>query len=107
MDKRNSLVLDIADIFKPIIVGRLVLKMGNFLQKQHFENIIKHKEKGIFLDKEGRKIFVSEYDRRIKTIVRVPELKREASLRVIIRNECHKITRHIKKESDYKAFEPW
>ncbi|OYT33604.1 MAG: subtype I-B CRISPR-associated endonuclease Cas1 [Candidatus Aenigmarchaeota archaeon ex4484_52] len=107
MDKRNSLVLDIADIFKPIIVGRLTLKMGNFLKKEHFENIIKHKEKGIFLNQKGRKIFVSEYDKRIKTIIYVPQLKRDASLRAIIRNECYKLIRHLKGEFIYNVFEPW
>ena len=65
----ESLNLDIADIFKPIIVDRVILSLINRQQinaNDHFEEI---PEGGIYLSKEGKKIFIQEFQYKLNSLI--------------------------------------
>ena len=97
-----SLNLDVAEIFKPIIVDRLIFSLINKkqLQANHFA---KHLE-GIYMNDKGKEIFVREYDEKLKTTLKHPTLKRNVSYRYLIRLELYKIEKHITGEKEYI---PW
>ncbi|MGC9004977.1 MAG: type I-B CRISPR-associated endonuclease Cas1b [bacterium] len=97
-----TLNLDVAEVFKPIIVDRLIFYLLNkkMLGPQHFEPALE----GIILNEKGRKIFVSEFEERLKGTVSHPDLGRNVSYRRLIRLELYKIEKHIMGEKEYKPY---
>lgn len=101
--RRFSLNLDVAEIFKPIIVDRLIFSLLNkkMIQKKDFD---KHLD-GILLSETGRRSFISEMDKRLKTTVNHRHLGRSVSYRRLIRLEIYKIQKHILEEKEYKPYQ--
>ena len=100
--RRFSLNLDIAEVFKPIIVDRIIFSLVNkgVLKNKHFIAELG----GIYMNENGRKIFVQEMDERLKQTIRHRKLKRHVSYRTLIRMEAYKIEKHILGDEEYK---PW
>ncbi|UMZ72710.1 type I-B CRISPR-associated endonuclease Cas1b [Natranaerofaba carboxydovora] len=100
--RRFSLNLDVAEIFKPIIVDRLIFSLLNRkqLNKKHFD---KHTN-AILLSEEGRKIFIRELDERLKQTKKHRGLGRNVSNRRLIRLELYKIQKHLLEEKEYKPY---
>ncbi len=103
--RRFSLSLDLAEIFKPLIVDRLIFSMVNHnqIREDHFENNLEF----CHLNEKGRKAFIGQFDEKLKTTVRYPTLKRNVSYRQLIRLECYKLIKHILGEEQYKGFKMW
>ncbi len=104
-DNRLSLIFDIAEIFKPLLGDRLIFKMLN--QNSISINDFEYRDGGCYLNESGRKKFVEAYDKRLEKTIMHRQLKRPVSYRRLIRLECYKIIKHIKKEEDYKPFIIW
>lgn len=100
--RRFTLNLDVAEIFKPIIVDRIIFTLVNkdILKARHFEERLG----GIVLNEKGRDLFVREYDERLKTTIRHRGLGRNVSHRRLIRMELYKIEKHLIGEELYKPF---
>jgi len=100
--RRFSLNLDIAEIFKPIIVDRLIFTLVNkkMVKKTYFE---KHLN-GLVLNEKGRILFVEEIDKRLKATIRHPKLRRNVSYRQLIRLELYKLEKHLMDEVCYQPF---
>jgi len=100
--RRFSLNLDIAEIFKPIIVDRInftLINKGMIKANDFYEEA-----NGIFLKEKGRKIFVEEFDKRMTTTIRHATLKRNVSYRSLIHLEAYKIEKHFLGEKPYEPF---
>ncbi|MBT1248371.1 MULTISPECIES: type I-B CRISPR-associated endonuclease Cas1b [unclassified Thermosipho (in: thermotogales)] len=100
-NKKFSLQLDISEIFKPIIVDKVILYLVNnkIVQKSDFEPT----NGGIYLSKEGKKKFVLELEKRLeKTVEIYPNQK--VSFKTVILHECYKLIRHLKGEENYRGF---
>jgi CRISP-associated protein Cas1 len=97
---RMSLQYDIADIFKPLIVDRMIFSLVNkrIITCDDFD--------GIRLKKDSIKKIVSHYDNRLKKTVRFSDYD-VFSYKFIIRKECYKIINHIEGKQDYKSFKMW
>jgi len=100
--RRFTLNLDIAEIFKPIIIDRLIFTLLNkqMIKKNHFEQ----KLNGTYLKEKGRQIFIEELDKRLKVTIRHPKLKRNVSYRQLIKMELYKIEKHLIGETEYEPF---
>jgi CRISP-associated protein Cas1 len=94
--------LDVAEIFKPIMVDRLIFTLVNkkMITKKDFD---KHME-GILLSEEGRKKFIGELDKRMKTTVNHRHLGKSVSYRRLIRLELYKIQKHLLGEKEYEPY---
>jgi CRISPR-associated protein Cas1 len=101
--RRFSLNLDVAEIFKPIVVDRLIFTLINkkMITKKDFD---KHTE-GITLSEAGRRTFVSELDKRMQTTVNHRHLGKSVSYRRMIRLELYKIQKHILGEKEYQPYQ--
>jgi len=97
--RRFSLNLDISEIFKPIIVDRVIFKLinRNQIDKKHFSTIVG----GIKLNETGKKIFVKEFENTLKTTTYHQRLKRKVSYRTLLRLEAYKLEKHILGMSEY------
>jgi CRISPR-associated protein Cas1 len=100
--RKFSLNLDIAEIFKPIIVDRTIFSLINRdqLSEKHFKGI----ERGIHLNEEGRKIFIIEYEKHLTQTIRHEKLKRNVSFRTLIRHEAYKIIKAVLGMKPYVPF---
>lgn len=100
--RRFSLNLDVAEIFKPIIVDRLIFTLVNkkMLSTKHFEKMTE----GIILNEEGRKLFVSELEKKMQTTVKHRHLGNSVSYRRLIRLELYKLQKHFLGEAVYKPY---
>lgn len=100
-NRYESLNLDLADIFKPIIVDKIIFKLINkkiINDRLHFENI----NGGGYLTGEGKNIVINEFYKKIKDITTIGNNK--MSYEKIIRKEIYKLSNSIMNEEKYKAF---
>lgn len=100
--RRFTLNLDIAEIFKPIIVDRLIFTLigKKMLTKKDFEKDMG----GISLKEKGRKLFVQEFDKRLGSTIAHKDLGRNVSYQRLIRMEAYKLQKHLMEEEKYKPF---
>lgn len=100
--RRFSLNLDVAEIFKPIIIDRFIFTIvgTGMVSGKDFEK----ESGGIVLKDKARKRFVEELDKRLRTTIKHRSVGREVSYRRLIRMEIYKIEKHIMDEKEYKPF---
>lgn len=101
-ERRYSLALDIAEIFKPIIVDRVIFKVLNKkeIQSKHFDK----KLNKCLLNSSGKKIFVKALEDRLQETIQHRTLKRSVSYRHLIKLECYKLAKHLLGLEEYKPF---
>jgi CRISPR-associated protein Cas1 len=104
-ERRFSLVLDFADIFRPLIVEPTVLRLVNTRQMaaEDFEAI----GDGVFLSEAGRKKVLKAFDATLQRTVQHRRLKRHVSYRQLFRLEAYKLVRHLVGDEPYTAFRAW
>lgn len=104
-ERRFSLSLDIAEIFKPLLSDRIIFSLLNKkqIQEKHFDKKINY----CMLTEEGRKIYLREFDERLKTTIKHRKLNKSVSYRQLIRLECYKLIKHILGEKNYEPFKIW
>jgi CRISPR-associated protein Cas1 len=98
--RKFSLNLDVAEIFKPIIVDRVIFTLVNkkIIDSRHF---IKEMN-GIYLNDKGRTEFTKEYDKKLSQTITFQN--RKFSYRRLIRVELYKIEKHLIGEKEYIPF---
>jgi len=100
--RRFTLNLDIAEIFKPIIVDRVIFTLVS--KKMLDKNDFVKEMGGIVMKEKGRKTFIEQFDRRLKTTIKHRKLGREVSYRRLIRMELYKLQKHFMGEEDYQPY---
>jgi len=97
-----SLNLDLAEVFKPIIVDRVIFSLinkGLIKENQHFEEEIGK----TYLNRMGRKIFVKHFEEKLATTFKHKRLGK-VSYKRLLRLECYKLYKHLLGEESYKPF---
>ena len=104
-ERRYSLCLDISEIFKPIIVDRVIFKVLNKkeLQEKHFDKKLNR----CILNEEGKKIFVRNFEDKLNETIQHRTLNRSVSYRHLIKLECYKLSKHLLGIEEYKPFKMW
>jgi len=97
--------LDLAEVFKPILVDRLIFKLLNQkqLQAKHFDQ----KVDACYLKENGRKIFMRAWDEKLKETIKHRSLNKKVSYKHLVKLECYKLAKHILGIETYKAFKIW
>lgn len=103
--RRFSLALDLAEIFKPLLVDRVIFKLLNkkMLNKSHFEA----KMGGVYLKDTGRKLFVTAFEERLGETINHRTLARNVSYKHLVKLEAYKLVKHILEIEQYKPFKMW
>jgi len=104
-ERRYSLALDIAEIFKPILVDRTIFKLLN--RKEIKASDFDQKVNQIVLKDTARKTFVASFEERLNETIQHRTLKRQVSYKHLIKLECYKLIKHIMKIETYKPFKIW
>ncbi len=100
--RRYSLALDLAEIFKPILVDRVIFKVLNKkeIQAKDFDE----KVNGVILKPGAKKTFVQSYDERLKETFKHRSLGKNVSYKHLIKLECYKLSKDILGIDTYKPF---
>lgn len=104
-EKRFSLSLDISEIFKPIIVDRMIFTVLN--RREITEKDFDKESNFLYLKESSQKRIIGKYDDRLKTTIRHRELGRNVLYQYLMRLEAYKLIKHIIGEKEYKAFRMW
>jgi len=104
-ERRFSLSLDVAEIFKPLLVDRVLFKVLNkrMIQSNHFEV----KLNSVVLKEAGRKIFVQAFEDRLNETIKHRTLSRSVSYKHLIKLECYKLQKHLLGMEEYLPFKMW
>lgn len=98
--RKFSLNLDVAEVFKPVIVDRVIFTLVN--KKMIDESSLEKEIGGIYLTERGRRIFVEEFDRKMNQVISLQ--RRRVSYQRLIRLELYKIEKHLMGEKEYQPF---
>ena len=100
--RRFALNLDVAEVFKPVLVDRLVLSLvqKGQIRAKHFEEALG----GLYLTEAGRQIFLESWEKRLQTTIHHRRLRRNVSYRRLIRLELYKLEKHLLGEQEYRPF---
>lgn len=105
-ERRFSLCLDIAEIFKPIIGDRLIFSMLN--KKQITEKDFEKNLNYLYIKDKARKEITKEIDKRLQTTVKHKTLGREVTYEYLIRLEIYKLIKYILGDAEkYEGFKMW
>ena len=104
-ERRFSLCLDIAEIFKPIIADRLIFSMLN--KKQITEKNFEDGLNFTYIKDKARKEITREIDLRLQTKIKHKKLGREVSYEYLMRLEVYKLIKHLLEDEKYEGFKMW
>jgi len=104
-ERRFSLALDISEIFKPIIVDSIIKRVLNLsiINENDFLKELNY----CYLNDEGKRKFIKEYEEKLKSTIKHRKLKRKISYRMLIRFECYKIMKHLLGDETYEPLKAW
>lgn len=103
--RRYSLALDLAEVFKPILVDRVIFKVLNKkeIQAKDFDVQVN----SVVLKDAARKTFVRAFEERLNETIKHRSLNRSVSYKHLVKLECYKLTKHLLGMEVYKPFKSW
>ena len=105
-ERRFSLCLDIAEIFKPIIGDRLIFSMlnKNQITEKDFEKDLNF----LYIKDRARKEIAKEIDKRLQKTIKHKNLERDVSYEYLIRLQIYKLVKYLLgNEEKYEGFKMW
>ena len=104
-ERRFTLSLDIADIFKPILADRVLFRLVNRQQIgiDDFENELD----GCLLTEDGRLAVLEAYEETLDRTVEHPRLERNVSYKTLVRTDVYSLKKHILTGERYRPTERW
>lgn len=104
-ERRYSLALDLAEIFKPLLIDRLIFSQLN--RREIKEDDFDDKMNRVVLKEKGKKTFVSGFETRLSETIQHRSLGRNVSYKYLIRLECYKLIKHLLGIDEFKPFRMW
>jgi len=104
-ERRYSLALDIADLFKPILTDRVMFRLVN--RRQITTDDFEDEMNACLLNDDGRKKFTKEFEETLERTVEHPNLERKVSYQYLLRLEAYKLKKHLLTGEEYKPFKRW
>lgn len=104
-ERRFSLALDLAEVFKPLLVDRVIFKVLNKREIQ--ANDFEQRLNSVVLKEKAKKTFVTSFEERLQETIQHRNLKRNVSYKHLIKLECYKLSKHLLGIEEYKPFKMW
>ncbi|PJJ76152.1 CRISPR-associated Cas1 family protein [Thermoflavifilum aggregans] len=104
-ERRFSLALDIAEVFKPVLVDRLIFSLLNKrqLSDADFDKNLQY----CLLKESGKKTVIEAWEAKLNETIKHRSLKRSVSYKHLVKLECYKLVKHIMGVEEYKPFKAW
>lgn len=100
--RRYSLALDLAEVFKPILVDRTIFSLLN--KKQIQSSDFRHELNRCVMKDSARKLFAQAFDEKLKETFKHRSLGRSVSYKHLVKLECYKLSKHLLGIDEYKPF---
>lgn len=100
-NRPESLNLDLADLFKPILVDRTIFTLVN-RKMINVNDFVEVENNGIYLNNRAKKIFISEYENKLYQKVTFDGAERTYDY--LIKNEIQKLKKYIENGENYKPY---
>lgn len=104
-ERRFTLSLDIADIFKPILADRVAFRVIN--RGQLGINDFESELEGCLLTEDGRMTVLEEFESTLDETVDHPRLNRKVSYKTLVQTDVYSLKKHILTGEPYRATERW
>jgi CRISP-associated protein Cas1 len=103
--RRYSLALDLAEIFKPILVDRTIFRVVNKREVQASDFSMELNR--CVMKDSGKKAFIKAWEERLNETIQHRVLKKHVSYKHLVKLECYKLSKHILGMEEYKPFKIW
>lgn len=103
--RRYSLALDLAEIFKPVLVDRTIFRVLNKKEIQSSDFSVELNR--CTLKDSGKKAFVKAWEEKLNETIQHRVLKKNVSYKHLVKLECYKLSKHILGMEEYKPFKIW
>ena len=100
--RRYSLALDLAEIFKPMLVDRIIFTVLN--KRQLKASDFRKELNSCIMKDSARKTFVQAFEEKLKETFKHRKLSRNVSYKHLIKLECYKLQKHLLGMEEYKPF---
>lgn len=100
--RRYSLALDLAEIFKPILVDRTIFRVLN--KKEVKSKDFDIQVNRVLLKESGKKTFIKAFEERLNETIQHRTLKKKVSYKHLIKLECYKLSKHLLGMETYQPF---
>ena len=104
-ERRYSLSLDLADLFKPLLADRVLFRLVNRSQITHED--FRNELNSCLLTERGRETYSKAFEETLEQTVEHPELNRKVSYQYLLRLEAYKLKKHLLTGESYDPFERW
>jgi CRISPR-associated protein Cas1 len=104
-ERRYSLSLDLADLFKPVLADRVLFRLLN--RNQISDDEFETELGSCMLDESGRKTYTKEFEETLERTVEHPTLNRKVSYQYLMRLEAYKLKKHLLTGEVYEPFRRW
>jgi CRISP-associated protein Cas1 len=103
--RRFSLALDLAEIFKPILVDRTIFRVLNKkeIQSKDFDIQVNR----VILKESGKRVFIKAFEDRLNETINHRVLKKQVSYKHLVKLECYKLSKHLLGIETYQPFKIW
>lgn len=103
--RRYSLALDLAEIFKPILVDRVIFRVFNKkeIQSKDFDIQVNR----VILKESGKRTFIKAFEERLAETIAHRTLKKKVSYKHLVKLECYKLSKHLLEMETYQPFKIW
>lgn len=100
-ERRSSLSLDVAEVFRPTFCDNVILKLINLkiIKKTDFID-----SNGIYLNDSGKRKLLEAFEAKLRETTYSSTLKRKVSNRALIRIELYKIEKQVMENKEYKPY---
>lgn len=104
-ERRYSLSLDLADLFKPVLADRVLFRLVNRGQitRDEFETELG----SCLLNERGRQTYSKAFEETLERTIEHPQLNRKVSYQYLMRLEAYKLKKHLLTGEDYEPFKRW
>ena len=103
-DNRYSLVYDISEIFKPLVVDKFIFDIINIKMIRVDEHFEFSPQNGCYLNNEGKKVFLKYFLDFLEQTSMHKLLHRKVSYKYLIRLEVYKLIRSLKEKTQYSGY---
>ncbi len=100
--RRYSLALDLAEVFKPILVDKTIFSLLN--KKQIQSSDFRMDMNRCVMKDSARKLFAQAFDEKLKETFKHRSLGRSVSYKHLVKLECYKLSKHLLGIDEYKPF---
>lgn len=100
--RETSLNLDFADVFKPVIVDRVIFSLINRRQIRKEEHFERNENNAVYLNKAGKKIFIEMFEEKLHSKI-VIKGKQKTYLQ-LMEQHIYEYQQYVRDEKMYKPY---